>query len=96
MMFSILVLFPSMLSAELSNFQYEIIQIAFLNGYVNALEPDIETIKELKEHENELKKQSKIAAMRYMKDVFALSMPNKKIDKKPKKHSAFYQHPPWY
>ena len=39
------ILFPAFISAELTDFSAEIIRIAFINGYVNAMDSDIETIK---------------------------------------------------
>ena len=45
--FCLIFLFPSPLTAGLDNFQYRVIKIAFMNGYVRALGTDLETIKSL-------------------------------------------------
>ena len=75
----LLFLFPSTLPAELSNYNYEIIQIAFMNGYVSALEPDLETIKLIKENKAKLKIYSNLAVSRYMKKVSDLNQATTKI-----------------
>ena len=51
-----MVIFPTSLSADLSKFQFDIIKIAFMNGYTNAIHGDIETIKALKQDQEKLKK----------------------------------------
>lgn len=71
-----LVIFPSSLSAELSNFQFEIIRIAFMNGYANAIQGDIETIKALKQDQEKLKKFSRVAVNQYMERVALLNHNN--------------------
>ena len=72
-MFLLNFLNPSFISAELTNFNAEIIKIAFLNGYVNALDADIETIKNIKEDKNKMKKYSDIAVKNYLAKVNELN-----------------------
>jgi hypothetical protein len=94
--FTLFFLSPSTLSAELSDFHYEIIQIAFMNGYVNALEPDLDTIKSLKENSDKLKKYSKLAANNYMKKVSELNWISPKNSEESKGQSTGYQSQLWH
>ena len=66
--------FPTYLSAELTNFDYEIIKVAFLNGYVLALDTDLTTIKSLKDNRQKMEKYSSIVADNYMKKVYNLNI----------------------
>ncbi len=75
-----LFIFPSSLSAELSNFQFEIIKIAFMNGYSNAIQGDIETIKVLKQDQEKLKKFSRFAVNQYMERVALLNRNSQEAD----------------
>ena len=79
-----MVIFPSSLSAELSKFQFDIIKIAFMNGYSNAIQGDIETIKVLKQDQEKLVKFSMVAVDRYMERVTLLNQdaPKKISNKK--------------
>ena len=68
-----MIIFPSSLSAELSKAQFEIIKIAYMNGYSNAIQADLNTIKVLQQDRKKLKKFSQIAVNRYMEKVSALN-----------------------
>lgn len=68
-----LVIFPSSLSAELSTSQLEIIKIAYINGYANAVQSDINTIKVLKQDQAKLKQFSQVSVNRYMEKVALLN-----------------------
>ncbi len=68
-----LIIFPSALPAELSTAQFDIIRIAYMNGYANAVHSDLETIKSLKEDPAKLKKYAQVAVKDYMEKVNALN-----------------------
>jgi hypothetical protein len=68
-----LLLFPSNMSGHLSKDDYEMIRLAFLNGYVRALNLDIEKIKSLKGNANDLKRFVLSEAEKYMKEVSDLN-----------------------
>ena len=68
-----MVIFPSSLPAELSKAQFEIIKIAYMNGYSNAIQADLNTIKVLQKDREKLKKFSQVAVNRYMEKVNALN-----------------------
>ena len=68
-----LVIFPYSLSAELSTAQLEIIRIAYMNGYANAIQADLNTIKVLKQNQAKLEQYSQIAVNRYMSKVALLN-----------------------
>lgn len=71
--FSMLLLFPSYLSAGLNTFQFRIIKIAFMNGYVRALESEVGTIKRLRENKQFMEKFVKGEAEKYMQEVSRLN-----------------------
>lgn len=68
-----LAIFPSSLSAGLSTAQFEIIKIAYMNGYSNAIQADLNTIKMLKRNKEELKRVSQISVDKYMERVTLLN-----------------------
>lgn len=67
-------IFATPLSAEISPSQLEIIKIAFINGYVNAIKGDIETIMALKQNEKKLKEYTTAAVENYMEKVTVLNL----------------------
>ncbi len=77
-----MVVFPSSLSAELSTAQFEIIRIAFMNGYANAVRADLNTIKVLKQDQAKLEKFSRVAVNRYMERVTLLNKDDGRVIKK--------------
>ena len=79
-----LVIFPSSLSAELSTAQFEIIKIAYMNGYANAIQTDIDTIKVLKQDREILRKFSQVAVNKYMEKVTLLNRNDKGVPDKKK------------
>lgn len=73
--FCLIFLFPSPLTAGLDNFQYGVIKIAFMNGYVRALGTDLETIKSLKKNSVDMKKYAALKVDKYMEEVAELNRP---------------------
>jgi len=78
-------LLPSTISAELSDYQFEIIRVAFTNGYTNVFEVDIETIKALREDNKKIKKFSQLAAKKYMEKVCVMNQSDPERNKDDKK-----------
>ena len=72
--FSLFLIFPSYFAAGLTKDEYEMMRVAFMNGYVRALRLDIETIQSLKRNKKELKKFVISEADRYMKEVLNLNI----------------------
>lgn len=72
-LFSLLFLFPSYLSAELNAFQFRIIKIAFMNGYVRAIESEDRLIKQLRANSKIMEQVVRGEADKYMKEVSALN-----------------------
>ena len=68
-----LIVFPSSLPAELSAAKLEIIKIAYMNGYANAIDTDLETIKDLKKNKAKLQEYARISVNEYMEKVNALN-----------------------
>ena len=79
-----MIVLPSSLSAELSDAQFEIIKIAFMNGYVNALKSDINTIQALKQDQKKMKYFSRNAVDNYMEKVTLLNQDKAEINKSKK------------
>ena len=71
--FGSVLLFTSNMSGHLSKDDYEMIRMAFLNGYVRALNLDMEKIKSLKGNVNDLKRFVLSEAEKYMKEVSVLN-----------------------
>jgi hypothetical protein len=71
--FGWLLFLPSNMSGQLSKNDYEMIRMAFLNGYVRALNLDIEKIKYLKGKADDLKRFVLAEAEEYMKEVSRLN-----------------------
>lgn len=69
----LILLVPSYLSADLGSYEYRIIKIAFMNGYVRALSADVETIKSLKENEEYLQRVVSAQTNHYMQEVSHLN-----------------------
>ncbi|MGD9159167.1 MAG: hypothetical protein PVG39_12220 [Desulfobacteraceae bacterium] len=70
---SFLIIFPSTLSAELTSAQFEIIKVAYMNGYTNAIQNDLETIMFMKKDHEKLKKHARVAVNDYMEKVSELN-----------------------
>ena len=77
-------LFPAPLAAELESFNFKVIRIAFMNGYVRALTSDLEKIKNLKENKKQMREFLDIEVSKYMKEVSDLNdrMPHTAIAKR--------------
>ncbi len=71
--FFLFLLVPSYLNAGLNTFQFRIIKIAFMNGYVQALESEDGTIKRLRENKQFMEKFVKNEAEKYMQEVSSLN-----------------------
>lgn len=83
MIIGYLVIFPSSLSAELSEAQLEIIRIAYMNGYTNAVQTDIDTLKILQQDQDKLRMFSQTSVNNYLKKVALLnSEPKRGINEK--------------
>ena len=72
-LFSLIFLFPTPLVAELESFNFKVIRIAFMNGYVRALASDLEKIKKLKEDKGYLRGFINVEVSKYMKEVSDLN-----------------------
>ena len=71
--FFLFFLLPSYLSADLTKTDYEMIRVAFMNGYIRALRLDVERIQALKRSEEDLRKFVILQADRYMEEVVDLN-----------------------
>lgn len=80
-LFSLLLLFPTYLSAELNSFQFRIIKIAFMNGYVRAVKSEDRLIKQLRANSQIMERVVEGEAEKYMKEVATLNdkIQNRKI-----------------
>lgn len=70
--------FASPLAANLDSFHHRIIRVAFINGYVRALQNDIDKIARMKDDKMALKKRVELEAEKYIEEVTELT---KKGDK---------------
>ena len=61
------------------------IRVAFMNGYLSAIQADMDTIKTLKKDRVKLKKYSQLAVDRYMDKVCALNQEGKVTSNKENK-----------
>lgn len=68
-----LFIFPSSLSAELTKCNIDIIRIAFLNGYANAIRSDMGTIQALKKDRGKMRQLSQRAVNSYLEKVCSLN-----------------------
>ena len=75
---------PANISAELSSGNYEIIKLAFMNGYIHCINVEIDTIEELKEDKDKMEAFVHNAMVEYMEKVVQLnySDPRGKSEKK--------------
>lgn len=71
-----LLIFPANISAELSSCNYEIIKVAFSNGYIQGLFVNPEIVKSLDGDIEKLKKLVQKASSEYMDIVVALNCTN--------------------
>ena len=70
---TLLIFLPAPLCADLDEFNFKIIRTAFLNGYVRALSPDMETIKSLKENPRIMKESAFLEVDHYLNEVISLN-----------------------
>ena len=68
-----ILLFPFYLNAALGDFHFKIIRLAFMNGYVRALEMDQNVIMKVKKNKDIMKKIALYQADEYMKEVISLN-----------------------
>ncbi len=61
-----LIIFPANISGELSKFQYDVIELAFTNGFLKGMSIDDEVINELLKDKQKLKDFASKAAREYM------------------------------
>lgn len=62
-------------NAGLDSYSIQIIKLAFMNGYVRAIETDLEIVKSLKNNRELLRKISNNQTDRYIEEVVALNRP---------------------
>lgn len=74
-------LFPSYLSAGISTFEFKIIKLAFMNGYVRAVQSEDQTIRMLRHDRKFLEEFVTREAEKYMIEVKDLNkrLPDQKI-----------------
>ena len=68
------VMVPANISGELSGYQYEIIELAFSNGFLKGMSIDEDIIKELMKDKEKLNDFVREHAREYMDTVIALNM----------------------
>ena len=68
-----LLTFPAYISAEISASNYEIIKIAFTNGYVQGLNANSELVKDLNGNTEKIKRLAENAVSEYMDRVVELN-----------------------
>ena len=78
--FIFILLFAAPSNAGLNDFDYRIIKIAFINGYVRALQSDLERIKFVKNNMRELKEYVNLEAENYMREVSRLNSDMKEVN----------------
>jgi hypothetical protein len=72
---SLLFLSPALLSAGPDSTTYRIIRIAFMNGCVRTLKSDLDTIRLLKENEEEMQRYVMLQTDDYVREVTLLNTP---------------------
>jgi hypothetical protein len=80
-----LLLLPSNISGELSRFQYDVIELAYTNGFLKGMSIDDETINELLKDKERLNNFTRKAAREYMDTVVELNYDSQKEMEKSKK-----------
>lgn len=65
---------PANISGELSKFQYDVIELAFTNGFLKGMSVDEEVINELMKDKKKLNEFARQAAHEYMDKVVALNL----------------------
>lgn len=76
---------PSATGAQLDRYHYGIIRVAFMNGYVKAVDTDINMIEKLKNNRELLQKQLNIKVSRYLEKVEKMN--NKSVPENERKRS---------
>ena len=94
-LFIFIFFFATPLSAGLNDFHYRIIKVAFINGYIRALESDLDKIKFVKDHLREMKEYVYLEADKYMKEVNRLNV-NIYKEKEMKSPSESYRSMRWW
>ena len=72
------IIFPANISGGLSSFQYEVIELAFTNGFLKGMSIDDEVINELLNDKQKLKEFTSKAAREYMDVVVAMNSTGQK------------------
>ena len=78
------VLLPVNISGELSKFQYDVIELAFTNGFLKGMSIDDKTINELLKDKKSLNEFARKAAREYMDAVVKLNSTGPKEKEKSK------------
>ena len=68
------IIFPGNISGELSKFQYDVIELAFTNGFLRGMSIDEEIVKELLKDKQKLSDFAHKEARGYMDKVVQLNM----------------------
>lgn len=68
------IIFPGNISGELSKFQYDVIELAFTNGFLRGMSIDEEIVKELLKDKQKLSDFARKEAHGYMNKVVQLNM----------------------
>jgi hypothetical protein len=84
-------LLPTNISGELSKFQYDIIELAYTNGFLKGMSIDDEIIDELLKDNKRLNDFTRKAAREYMDTVVELNYDSQKeMEKSKKKETESY------
>ena len=67
-----------------------------MNGYVDALEQDLDKIKSLKEDNDKLRRYTKLAVNKYMEKVSVLNTKRPEMNEELKGQSTGHWLNPWY
>ncbi len=78
------IILPTNISGEISKFQYDVIALAFTNGFLKGMSIDEKTISELLKDKQGLKDFARKAAREYMDTVVKLNSPDQKENSKEK------------
>ncbi len=68
------IIFPGNISGELSKFQYDVIELAFTNGFLRGMSIDEEIVQELLKDKQKLSDFARKEAQGYMDKVVQLNM----------------------
>jgi hypothetical protein len=76
------IILPTNISGDLSKFQYDIIELAYTNGFLRGMSIDEDTINELLKDKEKLNDFARKEAREYMDKVVALNQANPNLEEK--------------